>query len=135
MVYFMIFLRFNVFFLYSSFFPSSMITYRSHSLHTTTVRYRYIYPNLYLLLIFLLVSFNLHISNFLLKKIHSFLTILIVIRNIFVSGTRADWEVSWLKVHRMTSYLQLVTLFTKGIQTLQHLWKKCVGRKGDCVEK
>ena len=27
------------------------------------------------------------------------------------------------------------SFYTKGIQVLQHLWKKCVDRRGDYVEK
>ena len=39
------------------------------------------------------------------------------------------------KVLKMTSYLLLITLFTNGIQELQHQWKKCVDYQRDYVKK
>ena len=39
-------------------------------------------------------------------------------------GTRMGW-----KVHRMTSYLLLMTFFTNVIQALQLRWRKCLQRK------
>ena len=48
-----------------------------------------------------------------------------------------EWAERWVdrKIHLMTTYLMMMTVFINGIQALQHRWKECVNRKGDNVKK
>ena len=48
-----------------------------------------------------------------------------------------EWAEKWVdrKIHMMTTYLMMMTVFINGIQALQHRRKECVIRKGDDVKK